>query len=102
MNSRVARDDATRRQGIDYLLLTSYLPFTHQLVIRRLLVTYTGGTEVERKLTRCHVLDIRSLSQHFHLVTVTTHRQGPGSFTINSFTGFTYYNSLKRGCNVKE
>ena len=36
MNSRWAKAGVTRKQGIDYLLLTSYLPFTHQLSSRML------------------------------------------------------------------
>jgi hypothetical protein len=36
MNSIGVLNGITRRQGIDYPLLTSYLPFTHQLVSRRL------------------------------------------------------------------
>src|SRR3954454_7579611 len=35
MNSIGALNGTTRRQGIDYPLLTIYLPFTHQLLSRR-------------------------------------------------------------------
>jgi hypothetical protein len=61
MNSRGAKNDVTRRQGIDYPLLTTYLPFTHLLLSRRVVagyreVTCQTGCEYQgggRKVTCC-------------------------------------------------